>query len=69
MGVTQDANGEWPSLEEWPSVEADVTCRTPGCVVEGVAFRATLFENVDNIYRAQCGRCHTPNDDIVIVKE
>jgi hypothetical protein len=68
MAVTMSPEGEWPTLDEWPSVQADVTCRTPGCPVENQPFRATLFENADGIFRAYCGRCHTPNDDIVIVK-
>ncbi|MFI2761408.1 hypothetical protein ACH5A3_21440 [Streptomyces echinatus] len=64
MTITPGENGEWPALEEWPTVEADVTCRTPGCPVEGVAFRVTMYRNVDGSLRAQCGRCLTPNDDI-----
>lgn len=66
--IQADANGDWPTPEEWPSIQADVTCRTPGCPVEGIPFRATLYENLEPpTYRAHCGRCHTPNDDIVEV--
>lgn len=65
--IQQDANGDWPTTEEWPSITADVTCRTPNCAVEGIPFRVTLYDNADGIYRAYCGRCNTPNDDIVQV--
>lgn len=66
--IKADENGDWPTLDEWPSTEADVTCRTPGCPVEGLAFRVTLYVNAEPpVYRAFCGRCNTPNDDIVEV--
>lgn len=66
--IQMDENGDWPTPEEWPSIEADVTCRTFGCPVDGVAFRVTLYANAEPpVYRAACGRCNTPNDDIVEV--
>lgn len=67
MMITTDANGDWPTLDEWPTVLADVTCRTPGCPVEGVPFRTTMYRNADGVLRAHCGQCNTPNDDIVEV--
>ena len=68
MQITTNENGDWPTLDEWPTVEADVTCRTPGCPVEGVTYRITMYVNADGILRAHCGRCNTPNDDIVTVE-
>ncbi|WP_225825589.1 hypothetical protein [Streptomyces naphthomycinicus] len=67
MQIAQNENGDWPTLEEWPTVDADVTCRTPGCPVEGITFRVTMYRNADNVLRAHCGRCLTPNDDIIEV--
>lgn len=67
MQITTDANGDWPTLDEWPTVEADVTCRTPGCPVKNVTYRITMYRNADGVLRAHCGRCNTPNDDIVEV--
>lgn len=70
MAVEKTASGEWPTTDEWPSITADVTCRTLGCPAEGVPFRVILYENVEAPkYRSQCTSCNTPNDDIVIVSE
>lgn len=65
--IPLNANGDWPEADEWPKAEADVTCRTPGCPVEGVTFRVTMYRNADGVLRAHCGRCNTPNEDIVEV--
>jgi hypothetical protein len=69
MAVQPDENGEWPNLDEWPTVTADITCRTPGCPVEGVTYRVPMPESVDGVYRAACVQCNTPNDDIVVIPE
>lgn len=68
MAVQPNENGEW-DLEEWPTVTADITCRTDGCPVNGVTYRVPIPKNADGVYRAWCARCDTPNDDIVIVIE
>lgn len=67
MAITPDENGDWPEADEWPTVEADVTCRTPGCAVEGVTYRVGMYRNTDGTLRAYCGRCNTANEDIVEV--
>jgi hypothetical protein len=70
MAVKKTASGEWPTTDEWPSITADVTCRTLGCPAEGVTFRVTLYENVEAPkYRSQCTSCNTPNDDIAVIAE
>lgn len=69
MAVQPDENGEWPALEDWPTVTADITCRTPGCPVNSVTYQVPIPKNVDGVYRAWCARCNTPNDDIVILSE
>ena len=35
--------------------------------VEGITYRITMYHNADGLLRAHCGRCNTPNDDIVEV--
>jgi hypothetical protein len=50
--------------EDWFSVEAILTCTTPTCVVRGQGFSREIKENADGVYRAVCGRCHTPITDI-----
>jgi hypothetical protein len=67
MAITPDENGDWPEADEWPTVEADFTCRTPGCAVEGVTYRVGMYRNTDGSLRAYCGRCNTANEDIVEV--
>jgi hypothetical protein len=68
MTVQPDENGEW-DLENWPTVTADITCRTAGCPVEDVTYRVSIPENVDGVYRGWCARCNTPNDDIAVIAE
>ena len=53
----QDAAGHWLGPEEWPSVQAEVTCRTSGCPAEGRAHVVTVHENVDGSYAVECGPC------------
>lgn len=53
----QDEHGNWLEADKWPTVRAEVTCRTAGCPAENVTEMLDLIENIDGVLRAQCGRC------------
>jgi hypothetical protein len=52
---------------ELGTVSMDTTCRTPGCVNEGVTHRADVPVNADGVFRVVCGTCSQAVTDIVPV--
>jgi hypothetical protein len=55
---------QWPTIDEWPTIRATATCRTPNCPAENTPFPVQLHENADGIYRATCGPCGQPHTDL-----
>lgn len=64
LGLFKRGDGEWKSAEEWPSVAVTLICRMPGCHAEGVEIDARVGENVDGVYRAGCGCCGQPIEEM-----
>lgn len=51
-------NGDFPEdPDDWLSLEATVTCRTPGCPVQDAPRTARVYEQADGVYRVVCGGC------------
>lgn len=48
-----------PEVEGWPTVDAEVMCDTPGCMVENQVFFMPLSIRLDKVYVVICGRCST----------
>lgn len=40
--------------------EVIMTCDTEGCRNEGKFWKDTVSEQLDGVYRVECGRCHHP---------
>jgi hypothetical protein len=59
-----DPDGNWLDPDQWPTVQASVTCHTSGCAVEGVPFEVELGKNVDGVLRCVCGHCEKAVTDI-----
>ncbi|MBB0229890.1 hypothetical protein, partial [Streptomyces calidiresistens] len=53
------------STEEWPHIDAVVTCRTPGCPVEGQPYQVRLAVPVNGIYQAACHPCGQQHTEII----
>ncbi len=61
----KNEKGEWRDAD-WPTRLIILICRTPGCLVENVAYEVNAPENVDGVIRSQCGRCDKPHQDVAI---
>ena len=49
----------YPPNNEWITVEADVWCDNPSCMVYMQIFKAPVDANADKSFRVFCGRCNT----------
>lgn len=63
--VVSKSDGKVQAGWEPQPYDAIATCRTKGCVVEGVPFRLVLYTNADGIERVLCARCDQWVEDIV----
>lgn len=55
------ATGEWLDDDQWPKVRHTVVCHTKGCPAFGVPFTEDLNEQVDGVFRSDCGPCGQPH--------
>lgn len=46
------------------SWECITTCRTSGCPMENHSYLAKITEQLDGVYRVQCGRCGNAIEDL-----
>ena len=49
---------------EWLVIEALIHCRTDGCVRKDIPELAPFAVPVDGVWKAVCGRCSKPIEDI-----